>query len=211
MQIFDAGLLFAGDAPSGGKQKNIDAIVLHHRAGNGTVESIHAQHLSQGWWGIGYHYYVMKNGLVWRGRPEEYVGSHAGAKNGYNTHSIGICFEGNFETETMSKSQLNAGRELIADIKKRYAIKEILQHSDIAATACAGKNFPYVAMLATEPKTPETKPPGKAVKVAVGTGTVSGLLIDNVTYVPLREYTDTLKRQLAVTWSMDKGAAVELT
>lgn len=148
MEIFNAGLLFAGDAPSGGKQKNIDAIVLHHRAGNGTVESIHAQHLKQGWWGIGYHYYITKHGIIWCGRPEEFVGSHAGAKNGYNTHSIGICFEGNFETDTMLPAQLNAGRELIADIKKRYAIKEILQHKDIAATACAGKNFPFAELVA---------------------------------------------------------------
>lgn len=149
MEILDAKLAFAGAAPNAGRQKNIDAIVLHHMAGTGTVENIHIQHRRQGWWGIGYHYYVRKNGEIWRGRPEEFVGSHAGSKNGYNTHSIGICFEGNFETDTMLPDQLNAGRELIEDIKSRYAIKEVIKHSDIAATACPGKNFPFRIMTET--------------------------------------------------------------
>lgn len=204
MEIFNAGLLFAGDAPSGGKQKNIDAIVLHHRAGNGTVESIHAQHLKQGWWGIGYHYYVTKHGIIWRGRPEEFVGAHSGAKNGYNTHSIGICFEGNFETDTMLPAQLNAGRQLIADIKKRYAIKEILQHKDIAATACAGKNFPFAEMVAHSAEF-------KDIAVHIGSAVISGIIMENVTYVPMRKFVDVLKEQLAVTWSAENGAGIELT
>lgn len=142
MKILDAGLTFSGAAPSAGVQEKIDAVVLHHRAGAGDVNSIHAQHLAQGWWGIGYHYYVRKNGEVWRGRPEKYAGSHAGASNGYNLHSIGVCFEGNFEKDTMPDAQLAAGLELLADICSRYEIVELKTHGELAATACPGKNFP---------------------------------------------------------------------
>ena len=39
-------------------------IVFHHRGGNGDVQSIHQQHLRQGWAGIGYHYYISKDGTV---------------------------------------------------------------------------------------------------------------------------------------------------
>lgn len=44
-------------------------IVLHHRAGSGTVESIHAEHIARGWAGIGYHFYVRRDGSIYRGRP----------------------------------------------------------------------------------------------------------------------------------------------
>ena len=151
MIIHDANLTFRGLSPNGGKQKKIDSIILHHRAGNGDVESIHLQHQRQGWWGIGYHYYIRKNGEIWRGRPEKWVGSHAGSSNNYNTHSIGICWEGNFEQEEMTDAQVESGRWLIEDIENRYDIVEILGHRDIAKTACPGKNFRWDDLFAPAP------------------------------------------------------------
>ena len=147
-QIIDAGLKFNGDRPNGGEQKRIDAIVIHHAAGNGSVEDIHKLHLANGWWGIGYHYYIRKDGTIYRGRPEKFVGSHAGSNNDYNSHSIGICFEGNFEVETPTEAQINAGRWLVSDIKSRCEIKEILGHKDLTATACPGKYFPWDWLMA---------------------------------------------------------------
>ena len=116
--IYDAGLEFNGSAPSAGKQKTIDAIILHHSASNGNVQSAHDYHKSLGWWGIGYHYYIETDGKIYRGRPEEFVGAHAGSSNDYNAHSIGICFEGNFETEHPTDEQIKSGQWLTADIKK---------------------------------------------------------------------------------------------
>ena len=208
MTINDANLVFKGLSPNGGKQKQIDSIVLHHRAGNGDVLSIHIQHQKQGWWGIGYHYYIRKDGSIWKGRDEHWVGSHAGSLNDYNKHSIGICFEGNFETENMTDEQVKSGRELIADIKSRYSIKQVLGHKDIAATACPGKNFRWKEILAAEQPVQENK--GKEVTVRVGTTNVTGRLIDNVTYVPLRDFVFALTTRTVVTWSAEKGAAVEL-
>lgn len=146
-QIIDAGLKFNGDRPNGGEQKAIDAVVIHHAAGNGSVEDIHKLHLANDWWGIGYHYYIRKDGTIYRGRPEKFVGSHAGSNNDYNSHSIGICFEGNFEVETPTEAQINAGRWLVSDIKSRYEIKEILGHKDLTATVCPGRNFDIGKLL----------------------------------------------------------------
>ena len=151
MTINDANLVFKGLSPNGGKQKQIDSIVLHHRAGNGDVLSIHIQHQKKAWWGIGYHYYIRKDGSIWKGRDEHWVGSHAGSSNDYNRHSIGICFEGNFEVETMTNEQVQSGRELIADIKSRYKIKEVIGHKDVAKTCCPGKNFRWEDIMAVEP------------------------------------------------------------
>lgn len=151
MIIHDANLQFRGISPNGGKMKTVDTIILHHRAGNGDVESIHQEHLAKSWWGIGYHYYIRKDGSIWRGRPEQWVGSHAGSSNDYNKHAIGICFEGNFETEQMTDAQVASGRELIADIESRYTIYQILGHKDVAKTACPGKYFRMDDLFAPDP------------------------------------------------------------
>ena len=119
-------------------------IILHHRAGNGDAESIHNLHLSNGWTGIGYHFYVRKDGCVYRGRPVETVGAHC---QGQNNHSVGICFEGNFENEKMSAVQIKSGRELITYLKTKFPDAVVKGHKDFDGTACPGKNFPFDEMV----------------------------------------------------------------
>ena len=38
------------------KRKSTNYIIIHHRAGDGDVQSIHNAHLNNGGSGIGYHY-----------------------------------------------------------------------------------------------------------------------------------------------------------
>ncbi len=114
-------------------------IILHHAAAKKAgAADIHAAHLGNGWSGIAYHYYVRKDGAIYRGRPENMKGGHA-SNNNHN--SIGICFEGNFEEEQMSDVQTEAGAALVADILSRYGDLEIIGHREVNATACPGKNF----------------------------------------------------------------------
>lgn len=109
-------------------------IVLHHAdAITCTVEDIHRWHLNNGWTGIGYHYFVKKDGSIYRGRPENVVGAHA---IGANTNSIGICAEGNYEIEIMPEAQKNAIKELIADIKSRYGNLAVKGHKEVSNTSC---------------------------------------------------------------------------
>lgn len=115
-------------------------IILHHRAGNGDVMSIHTQHLNQGYAGIGYHYYVRKDGRIYSGRPVGAIGSHC---LNYNNKSVGICFEGNFENENMEKIQKNAGTELINHLQNMYKSAVVICHKNVNATSCPGKLFPY--------------------------------------------------------------------
>lgn len=116
-------------------------IILHHaEASSCTVYDIHSWHLANGWSGIGYHFFVRKNGEVWRGRPENKVGAHA---SGNNSNSIGICFEGRYMTETMPDTQKAAGKELVAYIKSKYGISTVQAHRDVCSTDCPGVNFPF--------------------------------------------------------------------
>ena len=125
-------------------------LILHHEAGSGSAQDIHRYHLSLGWSGIAYHYYVRRDGSIYRGRPENAVGGHT--KN-YNACSIGVCFEGNFETETMCEAQLDAGLVLVADIKRRYPGILVGGHREYSATACPGKNFPLRELKEVRPMT----------------------------------------------------------
>ncbi len=127
------------------KRKKTTLLVMHHAAGNGPVTQIHDYHRSKGWSGIGYHFYVRKDGSVWQGRPIDTVGAHT---VDFNSLSVGVCFEGNFETEQMPAVQISAGAELIAHIRKLYpSIIDVRGHGELRNTACPGKNFPMATML----------------------------------------------------------------
>lgn len=123
------------------KRIKTEMIVLHHAAAKScTVQQVHQWHLQNGWSGFGYHFFVSRDGKIFRGRPEDTVGSHA---KGYNSKSIGVCFEGDYTTQTMPKEQLKAGKELVAYLKDKYKITNVKGHRDLMATSCPGSKFPF--------------------------------------------------------------------
>ncbi|MEG2526284.1 MAG: N-acetylmuramoyl-L-alanine amidase [Oscillospiraceae bacterium] len=136
-----------------GNRKATTHLILHHAAwANCSAETIHRAHLGNGWAGIAYHYFVRHDGTVYRGRPVAWQGGHT---KGMNHCSLGICFEGNFENEYMSEQQLEAGQELIADIRRLYPDIIVGKHCDFNATACPGKNFPFTFLVNPETGNPE--------------------------------------------------------
>jgi hypothetical protein len=129
-------------------RKTTNKIIVHHSGVTvlQTVQTIHDYYLHRtddNYSGIGYHYYIRKDGTVWQGRPENTVGAHCYHNN---FESIGICFEGNFETEKMNNTQYTVGIALIKDILIRYKNLAIKKHKDFNATDCPGKNFPFAEM-----------------------------------------------------------------
>ena len=143
VKVIDVGLKFNGTLS---KRTKTDYIILHHTAATqGTVQAIHNYHMNgRGWMGIGYNFYVRKDGSIYQGRPEWVVGAHA---TGYNDKSIGVCAEGNFEAEKMPEAQKQGIIELIKELKKKYPNVQIKRHKDFAATACPGKNYPFVEII----------------------------------------------------------------
>ena len=138
MQIKEVKYDWAGELL---KRITIDTIVLHHaEASSCTAKDIHWWHICRGYSGIGYHYFINKKGEIFKGRPDNTVGAHA---KGFNSTSIGICFEGRLNKEIMPQAQLQAGKELVEYLKNKYNIKKIKKHSDLMATDCPGKLFPF--------------------------------------------------------------------
>ena len=123
------------------KRTRTEMVVLHHAAAKGcSAQDIHGWHLHNGWSGIGYHFFIRKDGQIYRGRPENVIGAHA---TNHNSNSIGVCVEGDYTVETMPKAQLEAGKELVAYLKNKYNITKVKGHRDLMATGCPGKNFPF--------------------------------------------------------------------
>ena len=126
MQINEVAYKWAGQLA---RRTATRRIILHHAAAvTCTPQQVHQWHLANGWTGIGYHFFVRKDGTVYRGRPEDTVGAHAG-NNNYD--SLGVCFEGSFDRETMPDAQLRAGQELVAYLKQKYGISTVQRHSDV--------------------------------------------------------------------------------
>jgi peptidoglycan hydrolase-like protein with peptidoglycan-binding domain len=137
MQIIETKLNWAGALA---KRSNIDMIVLHHAASSHcSIYNIHNWHLSNQWSGFGYHYFINKRGEIFKGRPDDTIGSHA---KGYNATSLGLCFEGDFDKEIPTQEQIDAGLELVKYLKKKYNIKKVKGHKNLMATSCPGSLFP---------------------------------------------------------------------
>ena len=121
-------------------------VVLHNAAAvSATPEDIHSWHLARDFAGIGYHLYIRKDGSIHQGRPLWAIGAHT---LHWNTQ-IGICCEGNYETERhMPPAQLEALRWAIAYVRRRTGASVVRGHREMPgnATDCPGRHFPLEAV-----------------------------------------------------------------
>lgn len=121
------------------KGNNPKILVYHHAAAKeATPEKINQWHLDKDFGGIGYHFYIRKDGSIYRGRPENAIGAHTIGKN---RESLGICLEGNFENEKISDKQKEALEKLSTYLIINYNLEGVYKHGDFSQTACPGKNF----------------------------------------------------------------------
>jgi N-acetylmuramoyl-L-alanine amidase len=135
--------------------KNIDMIILHHMAHKtADIQAVHNYHRTRtytnssgktGYWsGIGYNYFITFDGTIYEAR-----GLHEGAHTyGYNNHSIGIGFQGDFQQQPMPDAQLAAGSALCSKLLQDHSLteKDIKLHKDLAVTSCPGKNFRFTQL-----------------------------------------------------------------
>ena len=83
--------------------------------------------------GIGYHYYIERDGQLYATRDEDEIGMHA---RHYNAHSIGICYEGGLnekgqEADTRTPAQKQTLIALLRSLKVDYPDAEIIGHHDL--------------------------------------------------------------------------------
>ena len=118
--------------------RSVNLIVIHCSATRCdrrfTVEKLKACHNARfGNKGIGYHYYIERDGHLYQTRDESLVGMHA---RHYNAHSIGICYEGGLNkrglpADTRTPEQRATLIALLRSLKEDYPQAEILGHREL--------------------------------------------------------------------------------
>lgn len=120
-----------------------DYIALHHaQAVTCSAYDIDRWHKNNGWSGIGYHFFVRKDGSIYCGRPLNALGAHV---TGMNDRSIGICAEGDYHNvdTNMPQAQKHAIAELLDYLKTNYYPNaKIVGHREIGSSDCPGKYYP---------------------------------------------------------------------
>lgn len=144
MNIININLRKNGNLAYG---NNPEKIVLHHaEAVKCSIEDINAWHLERGWTMCGYHYFVRKDGTIYKGRPDNAMGAHC---PGQNSISLAICAEGSYHTieKTMPELQRKAIVELCKYLCRQYGIKEIFKHRSLHPTNCPGDYYPFDVII----------------------------------------------------------------
>ena len=118
---------------TGGINNNPSADTSHH-----TAKMVENYHLSLGWEGIGYHWFIERDGTEWQGRPEHRHGAHT---IGQNKKSIGICLAGNFDVTKPTEAQEMALTARLNKIVAKTGIKTIEPHRKYAKKTCYGSKL----------------------------------------------------------------------
>ncbi len=123
-------------------------IVIHCSAtppsSDWSVQRIDALHRAspRNWNGIGYHFYITKNGKIFVGRPLEKIGAHV---KGHNMYTIGVCYEGGVvrqagklvPKDTRTRAQQISLTALVGALQRdNRDITRISGHNEYANKAC---------------------------------------------------------------------------
>lgn len=129
------------------KNSPIKYLVVHCSASSPKVyvdaAVIDRWHRQRGFFKIGYHYVIKRDGVVEKGRDEEEVGAHV---QGHNEGSIGICLAGGVDEQNkpqnnFTEEQFKSLASLLSDLLKKYPKAEILGHRDFPGVAKACPSF----------------------------------------------------------------------
>lgn len=116
---------------------DIKYLVLHCSASrcnqDYSVELLRRDHKARGFYDIGYHFYIRKDGKKTQHRMLLEVGAHCIP---YNICSIGICYEGGLDEDgkpanTLTKEQEERITDLLINLHKLFPKAKIVGHRDL--------------------------------------------------------------------------------
>ena len=123
-------------------RKRTKYIIIHCSATPPTLdigkEEIDKWHRQRGWFGIGYHFVIRRNGTVEIGRPVMEVGAHA---QGYNAVSVGVCLIGGVASSghaqnNFTPQQWESLLHLLKRLKAHFPEAKIIGHNEVSNKAC---------------------------------------------------------------------------
>ena len=123
-------------------KRKINKIIIHCSATppNMDVDAdrVDEWHKQRGWSGIGYHFFIKRNGQIQAGRPLEKSGAHT---KGHNKNSIGICYAGGVDKDmcpedNRTSPQIASFLLLLRLLKNMFPEAIIHGHRDFSTKAC---------------------------------------------------------------------------
>lgn len=119
------------------KRNSTELIVIHtadtYARMDIGVKEIDRWHRDRGFFKIGYHLVIRRDGTLEQGRNIEECGAHV---KGHNYHSVGVCMVGgrsdddkpvaNYTPEQWAKLE-----EVVRDLSKKYPDAKIVGHRDL--------------------------------------------------------------------------------
>ena len=101
-----------------------------------SVEQLRRDHKARGFYDIGYHFYIRKDGTITQHRKLLEVGAHT---RPYNRCSIGICYEGGLDEKgkpckTMTAEPETSLIDIFRTLKILFPKAKIVGHRDLPGT-----------------------------------------------------------------------------
>ena len=101
-----------------------------------SVEQLRRDHKARGFYDIGYHFYIRKDGTMTQHRKLLEVGAHA---RPYNRCSIGICYEGGLDEhgkpcDTRTPEQTERIVDVLTRLHQLFPKAKIVGHRDLPGT-----------------------------------------------------------------------------
>ncbi|MFZ5945311.1 MAG: N-acetylmuramoyl-L-alanine amidase [Bacillota bacterium] len=202
MKIVDVrNLLAKHPAKEYGKrsQTAIRYIAIHHSATQGgDAFSFARYHVnSLDWPGIGYHYVILIDGTIQWTNDLTTASYHV---KDYNSRTVGVCLVGNFVDGQLNPSQKEALYQLCRSLLRQLNLnpEDIRGHNEFLPgyTQCPALNMDEIRrdLAVIQEGVIEIYVDGLKIEV-------TGELRDDVTYVPLRAFSEALGFQ--VNWDGD--------
>lgn len=150
--------------------RQVKYVVIHHSvtAHDASPDYIAQLHKNRGWGGIGYHFVITKDGIVW------YVGDVGTARANVkdkNEQVIGVCLVGDFTQYNPSDDQILSAHDLCKFFVENTGVwpnlngwEDVVGHKELQATACPGTYWKgpddsmYERIKNRIPYTPQTPP-----------------------------------------------------
>jgi|TARA_B110000977_G_scaffold145524_1_gene184627 N-acetylmuramoyl-L-alanine amidase len=127
-------------------KRKINKIIIHCSATPPTMDvdanRIDEWHKEKGWSGIGYHFFIKRDGQIEIGRPLEKQGAHT---RGHNKNSIGVCYAGGVDSEMCSEdnrtsNQIASLLSLLRLLKNIFPESKVHSHNDFSPKDCPSFN-----------------------------------------------------------------------
>jgi hypothetical protein len=123
----------------------VQYLVIHHSVtdASATADDIALLHKARGWGGIGYHFVITNDGIVW------YVGDIGTARANVlnmNEKVIGICLIGDFTKYLPSDAQIISAHRLCKFLLDVESVppkewEDVVGHKELQATQCPGDSW----------------------------------------------------------------------